>query len=55
MVQQVQIDHLLQETIEIQPPPHVYEHATLKDYAEIYRRPITEPDQYWAELASDLD
>ena len=55
MVQQGQIDHLLQETSEIQPPSHVYEQATLKDYDEVYRRSITDPEQFWAEIASELD
>ena len=55
MVQQGQIDHLLQETSEIQPPAHVYEQATLKDYQEVYQRSITDPEQFWAEIASELD
>jgi len=55
MVQQGQIDHLLQETSEIQPPSHVYEQATLKDYDEVYQRSITDPEQFWAEIASELD
>ena len=55
MVQQGQIDHLLQETSEIQPPSHVYQQATLKDYDEVYQRSITDPETFWAEIASELD
>ena len=55
MVQQGQIDQLLQETSEIQPPSHVYQQATLKDYDEVYQRSITDPETFWAEIASELD
>ena len=55
MVQQGQIDHLLQETSEIEPPSHVYQQATLKDYDEVYQRSITDPETFWAEIASELD
>ena len=55
MVQQGQIDHLLQETSEIQPPSHVYQQATLKNYDEVYQRSITDPETFWAEIASELD
>ena len=55
MVQQGQIDHLLQETSEIHPPSHVYQQATLKDYDEVYQRSITDPETFWAEIASELD
>ena len=40
MVQQGQIDHLLQETGEIAPPPHVSQQAALQDYDAVYRRSI---------------
>ena len=55
MVQQGQIDHLLQETGEIPPPPHVARQATLQDYEETYRRSITDPEGFWAEVASELE
>ena len=55
MVQQGQIDHLLQETGEIQPPPHVARQATLQDYDETYRRSIADPEGFWAEVASELE
>ena len=55
MVQQGQIDHLLQETGEIPPPPHVARQATLQDYEETYRRSITDPEGFWAKVASELE
>ncbi len=55
MVQQGQIDHLLQETGEIAPPPHVAGQATLQDYEGAYRRPIEDPEGFLAEVASELD
>ena len=55
MVQQGQIDHLLQETGEIPPPPHVAEQATLQDYQAAYRRSIEDPEAFWAEVATELD
>jgi acetyl-CoA synthetase len=55
MVQQGQIDHLLQETGEIPPPSHVARQATLQDYEETYRRSITDPEGFWAEVASELE
>ena len=55
MVQQGQIDHLLQETGEIPPPSHVARQATLQDYEETYRRSITDPEGFWAEVASGLE
>ena len=54
MVQQGQIDHLLQETGEIPPPPHVSQQATLQDYDAVYRRSIEDPEGFWAEVASEL-
>jgi acetyl-CoA synthetase len=55
MVQQGQIDHLLQETGEIPPPPHVARQATLQDYDQTYRRSIDDPEGFWAEVASELE
>ena len=40
MVQQGQIDHLLQETGEIAPPPSLLAQATLQNYDEVYQRSI---------------
>ena len=54
MVQQGQIDHLLQETGEIKPPPHVAQQAALQDYDAVYRRSIQDPEGFWAEVASEL-
>ena len=54
MVQQGQIDHLLQETGEIPPPPHVAQQAALQDYDAVYRRSIQDPEGFWAEVASEL-
>ena len=55
MVQQGQIDHLLQETGEIPPPPHVARQATLQDYDQTYHRSIADPEGFWAEVASELE
>jgi acetyl-CoA synthetase len=55
MVQQGQIDHLLQETGEIPPPPHVARQATLQDYEETYRRSLEDPEGFWGEVASELE
>ena len=55
MVQQGQIDHLLQETGEIPPPPHVAQQATLQDYDAAYRRSMEDPEGFWAEVASELE
>jgi acetyl-CoA synthetase len=54
MVQRGQIDHLLQETGEIAPPPHVAQQATLQDYQDAYRRSVADPEGFWAEVASEL-
>ena len=54
MVQQGQIDHLLQETGEIPPPPHVSQQAALQDYDAVYRRSIQDPEGFWSEVASEL-
>jgi acetyl-CoA synthetase len=55
MVQQGQIDHLLQETGEIPPPPHVARQATLQNYDETYRRSVEDPEGFWAKVASELE
>ena len=54
MVQQGQIDHLLQESGEIQPPSSLIEQVYLKDFDEAYRRSVEDPDGFWAEVASEL-
>ena len=54
MVQQGQIDHLLQETGRIPPPPHVSGQATLQDYDGVYARSIADPEGFWAEAAAEL-
>ncbi|CAI8013688.1 Acetyl-coenzyme A synthetase [Geodia barretti] len=54
MVQQGQIDHLLQESGEIPPPPHVVEQATMSDYDGVYARSIADPEGFWAEAAEEL-
>ena len=55
MVQQGQIDHLLQETSSIPPPPHVARQATLQDYEAAYQRSMDDPEGFWAEVAQELD
>ena len=55
MVQQGQIDHLLQETGEVIPPRHVAEQATLQNYEETYQNSISDPESFWASVASELD
>ncbi len=55
MVQQGQIDHLLQETGEIQPPGHVASQATLQDYQAVYDRSVADPESFWAGVAAELD
>jgi acetyl-CoA synthetase len=54
MVQRGQIDHLLQETGEIAPPPHVAQQAALQDYQDAYRRSVEDPEGFWAGVASEL-
>ena len=55
MVQQGQIDHLLQETGQILPPPHVARQATLQDYETTYARSIADPEAFWEGVAQELD
>ncbi len=54
MVQQGRIDHLLQETGRIPPPPHVAGQAALQDYDAVYARSIADPEGFWAEAAAEL-
>ena len=55
MVQQGHIDHLLQESGEIQPPSSLIEQVYLKDFDDAYRRSVEDPEGFWAEVASELD
>ena len=55
MVQQGQIDHLLQETGQIQPPPELVSQAFLQDYQAAYQRSIDDPEGFWDEAARELD
>ena len=54
MVQQGKIEHLLQESGEIQPPAAVAEQVYLKDFDAEYRRSIEDPEEFWAQVASEL-
>jgi acetyl-CoA synthetase len=54
MVQRGQIDHLLQETGEITPPPHMAQQAALQNYEDVYRRSVEDPEGFWAGVASEL-
>ena len=55
MVQQGHIDHLLQESGEIQPPASLIEQVYLKDFDDAYRRSVEDPESFWADVASELD
>ena len=55
MVEQRQIDHLLQETGEIEPPAWLVENANIQDYETEYRRSTEDPEGFWSEVASELD
>ena len=55
MVQQGQIDHLLQETGQIQPPPALVSQAYLQDRQAAYQRSIEDPEGFWAEAAGELE
>ena len=55
MVHQGQIDHLLQESGEIQPGAGLVQQAFLQDYQEAYRRSTEESEAFWAEVAGELD
>ena len=55
MVQQGQIDHLLQETGQIQPPPALVSQAFLQDHQAAYQRSIDDPEGFWDEAARELE
>ena len=55
MVQQGQIDHLLQESGEIQPPASLVQQVYLKNPEAEYQRSVDDPDTFWAEVAGELD
>ena len=55
MVEQGRIEHLLQDSGEIQPPRSLVEQATLQDYEGEYRRSVEEPEAFWEEVASELE
>ncbi len=55
MVEQGRIDHLLQESGEIEPPRSLVEQATLQDYEGVYRRSVEEPEAFWEEVALELE
>ena len=55
MVQQGQIDHLLQETGEIQPPESLVQQAFLQDFDGAYRDSMASPEGFWEDVASELE
>ena len=55
MVQQGQIDHLLQETGQIVPPPALVQQAYLQDYDAAYADSLDLPEDFWAGVASELE
>ena len=55
MVSQGQIDHLLQETGEIQPPESLVGQASLQDYEGAYRDSMDSPEGFWEGVASELE
>ena len=55
MVSQGQIDHLLQETGEIQPPQSLVRQASLQDYEGAYRDSMDSPEGFWEGVASELE
>ena len=54
MVQQGQIDHLLQETGQILPPPALVQQAFLQDYAAAYKDSMDSPEDFWEAVAKEL-
>ena len=54
MVQQGQIDHLLQETGQILPPPALVQQAFLKDHAAAYKASVDSPEDFWEAVAKEL-
>ena len=55
MVQQGQIDHLLQETGQIEPPDFLVRQAFLQDYEGEYRDSMESPEGFWEGVASELE
>ena len=55
MVQRGQIDHLLQETGQIMPPPALVQHAFLQDHAAAYKDSVENPEAFWEGVAKELD
>jgi len=55
MVQQGQIDHLLQETGQIMPPPSLVQQAFLQDHDAAYKHSVENPESFWEEVAKELD
>ncbi len=54
MVQQGQIDHLLQETSQILPPPALVQQAFLQDPDTAYKDSVEFPEAFWEEVANEL-
>ena len=55
MVQQGQIDHLLKETGQIEPPASLVQQAFLQDYEVAYRDSMESPEAFWEGVASELE
>ena len=55
MVQQGQIDHLLQETGQILPPPALVQQAYLQDHEAEYKDSVENPEAFWERVAKELD
>ncbi|GIT02142.1 MAG: hypothetical protein CM1200mP27_07670 [Chloroflexota bacterium] len=47
MVQQGQIDHLLQETGQILPPPTLVQQAFLQDHEAAYKESVESTEDFW--------
>ena len=55
MVQQGQIDHLLQETGQILPPPTLVQQAFLQDHEAAYKESVESTEEFWEDVAKELD
>jgi len=55
MVQRGQIDHLLQETGQIMPPPALVQQAFLQDHVAAYKDSVENPEAFWEGVAKELD
>ena len=55
MVQRGQIDHLLQETSQIMPPPALVQQAFLQDHVAAYKDSVENPEAFWEGVAKELD